>query len=62
MHRICEHSALLQRTRETARNGAADRSTLDGLQGTKDTPTGGLNLDPPTGLLRVGPVGRVRLF
>ena len=42
VHRTCEHSGLLQHTRETAWTGAADHSTLDGLEGTTDTRTGGL--------------------
>ena len=45
MHRTCDYSALLQHTRETARTGAADHSTLDGLQDSRDTPAGGLK--PP---------------
>jgi hypothetical protein len=42
---ICDHSALRQRTRETARTGVADHSTVDGLRSTGDTPAGGLK--PP---------------
>lgn len=52
MHRICEHPVLLQRTRETARTGAAGHSTLDGRQGTRETVTSGLK--PPSSQEGVG--------
>jgi hypothetical protein len=46
VHRICEHSALLQRTGETARTGAAEQTAFDGLQDTRDTRTSGLKPPP----------------
>jgi hypothetical protein len=42
LHRICEHAAIPQDTRETSRTRAADHSTVDGLHRASDTPTSGL--------------------
>ena len=61
MHRICDHSPLLERTRETARTEAADHSTLDGLQGTRDTRTGGLK-PPDLRVMRVRTPPRARSY
>jgi hypothetical protein len=61
VHRICDYSALLQRTREIARTGAAEHSKLDGRECTTETVTGGAK-PPLLREVRVRTPPRARIY